>query len=150
MKTAADHSEQLQQKRRRSRNVDLGFAAVCFAGFLEVFGLGTNQTTSTVSAANHFAVCIPLLVGSALLASLVTRYGEEHPHRWRAWAVLALDVVGVVGTIGGVIGIHQMFKAVSPIAGTNFIYTCLGLLALGVVWQKAELILQSIRGKRDA
>lgn len=131
--------------RRRSRNVDLGFAAVCFAGFLEIFGLGANQTAATIRAANIFAVCLPVLVGAALMAALVANESETRGLTWGKWVVLLFDIVSSLASIGGFLGIHSLFVAVSPDAASGFMTASMVFLAVGVIWQKYLLGLTLFR-----
>jgi hypothetical protein len=124
---------------KRSRALDLSFAAVSFVSFLEIFGLGSNQTPTTIRAANHFAVALPLLVGPALLATLLSQMSAKVEYGWTRHAILACELVSAAGSIGCYLGIYYLFAAVTADGSRLFIQISSGVFLVALVLYKLHL-----------
>ena len=122
------------EQKRYSRKIDLGIAAIYFACFLEIFGLGSNQTPSTIQAANLFALAIPMIVGSTIMAVFFSDFSLHH--QWLSKISWVMDVINALGNLIGFFGIYYMFASVSDSGAKYFIVSSLIFLGVGVIWMK--------------
>lgn len=118
------------------KNFDLGFAAVCFACFLYVFGLGISQTPYSKEAANYFAICIPILLASSILLNVLTLDHRVRLGQFKKAVFLFLRTATLAAMLMGLLGIHSMFKCISEDSASLFAMVCAGcLLVIFIIYR---------------
>lgn len=109
-----------EQRRRWRVAADLGLVGASFASFLVVASIDKPDQNAK-SAAELFAVCIPLAVAASSVPALQT-VSSQRLQQALFWLH---SVLFGIAQIGCAIGIYKLFLSVSPRAGNLFLETAL-------------------------
>lgn len=125
----------MRTAKKSIKNYDLGFTAVCFACFLGIFTLGTNQTSSTKIAAECFAFSVPVLLASNILLSMFNLNNNSTPSSKGEALYKALGFATLAGMGSGLFGIGHMFYSITESSAVIFAFSslaCIMFIGLGV------------------
>ena len=123
---------------------DLGIAAAAFTAFLSILTI-SDPPALAVKAVEHFSIGIPLLIACFFLPEIKKNAALQYFILWLSSGLV------VFGNLSCLLGIHNCFKIVSPIAGNHFkqIGIFIFLLSLsGSAYELIEATIVRIKSKR--
>lgn len=111
---------------------DFGFAAVCFACVLQVFGQAAPAPEAK-EAVSYFALSIPMLLITTILSIALANDPEVNFGEYQELVEKGLGLATLFSVGVGIMGIYLIFRSVSHEAadyfmGAIFLPTAIGLL----------------------